>query len=346
VPIIDPGIAQRQSGYSIYDDAVKKDILIKAGDQPLTGNVWPVDSVFVDFMQQVAVDQWKIWLTNFFAKFDFDGIWLDMNEVENFCDGWCYFDQQPDYNNDLEWTESQLPYTPGQRSLNERSLLTSAKHKNGVRELDAHSLYASMEVQATKDWFDDQDKRSFILSRSGFAGIGKGASRYLGDNFSTAEMMGFSVTGIMAQNVMGIPLSGADVCGFFGNTTADLCAHWYTVAAFQPLSRNHNNINNMEQSPWSFSNPWIGIIRNAMDVKLSLVRYFYSVISNLHTQGGTFYKPLFFEFPDDAGAYEAQQLNVMLGSALKLGIQSIAVDQDSSEFYYPAGLWCDVYNQD
>jgi alpha-glucosidase (family GH31 glycosyl hydrolase) len=117
--------------------------------------VWPVDSVFVDFYADNALLIWKQWLTDFFREFNFDGVWLDMNEVENFCDGWCYIDQQPDYRNDLEWTESQLPYTPGQRSLNSRSLMTTAKHENGVREIDTHSLYGSMEVKATKEWYDD-----------------------------------------------------------------------------------------------------------------------------------------------------------------------------------------------
>lgn len=42
----------------------------------------------------------------------------------------------------------------------------------------------------------------------------------------------------------------------------------------------------------------------------------------LSQDGGAFYKPLFFEFPGEAGAYEDQQINIMLGSGVKLGIQS------------------------
>jgi len=35
----------------------------------------------------------------------------------------------------------------------------------------------------------------------------------------------------------------------------------------------------------------------------------------------------------------------MLGSALKLAIQSTEVGKDSADFYFPAGTWCDVFNK-
>jgi alpha-glucosidase (family GH31 glycosyl hydrolase) len=53
--------------------------------------------------------------------------------------------------------------------------------------------------------------------------------------------MGFSVTGVMQHNIIGIPLAGSDICGFIGDTNAELCARWYTLGAFYPFSRNHNN---------------------------------------------------------------------------------------------------------
>ena len=61
--------------------------------------------------------------------------------------------------------------------------------------------------------------------------------------------------------------------------------------------------------------------------------------------GGTFYKPLFFEFPNDSQTYFNQELYVMLGSALKLNMMTNTLNMDQTWFYHPPGTWCDVFNQ-
>lgn len=67
----------------------------------------------------------------------------------------------------------------------------------------------------------------------------------------------------------------------------------------------------------------------------------------VNEMGGAFFKPLFFEFPGDAGAYASQTSNVMLGDALKLGVpgESSATSGEMADFYFPAGTWCDVFNK-
>jgi len=43
-----------------------------------------------------------------------------------------------------------------------------------------------------------------------------------------------------------------------------------------------------------------------MHGKLSLMRYFNTWMNWIYQTAGAFYKPLFFSFPNDEGAYEAQ----------------------------------------
>jgi len=351
IPIIDAGIAKRE-GYEVYEDGVNQDVFIKIENGDVfTGQVWPDDAAFPDWFGENTASWWGNWLSKLHDQVGFDGLWEDMNEASNFCNGVCYENERA-----MDPIKNKIPYTPSGRDLEEKSITLDGKHAGDITELDVHSLFGTMEVKATHDWFIAQGKRPMIIERSAYAGMGKYGSRWLGDNFSQEAYMGYSVTGIMAHNIAGIQLAGSDICGFIGDTNAELCARWYMVGAFYPFSRNHNAWDSMPQEPWHFqevydqSVSYLDIIRYAQEVKMSMIKYYYTWMSLNSYGGGAFYKPLFFDYPnDDAAMNASQNHNIMLGSALKLSIQSTTLGKDggnSTEFYFPAGLWCNVFNKD
>ena len=68
----------------------------------------------------------------------------------------------------------------------------------------------------------NEGKRPFVLSRSTFAGSGRYAAHWLGDNTASAEDMYYSIPGILNFQMFGIPLVGADICGFGGGCPKDI----------------------------------------------------------------------------------------------------------------------------
>jgi hypothetical protein len=66
-------------------------------------------------------------LSQLHNKLDFSGVWLDMNEVHNFCNGQCYDPEKP---SKFDFTRD-LPYHPGSDSIETFAIALNATHYGG-----------------------------------------------------------------------------------------------------------------------------------------------------------------------------------------------------------------------
>ena len=119
--------------------------------------------------------------------------------------------------------------------------------------------------------------------------MGKYGSRWLGDNVSTLKHIPYSIYGTMMMNIFGIPLAGADICGFGDDTTDQLCTKWHYVGAFYTFSRNHN-AGDKDQEPYTFKGdidgrPIMDYMREAIQIKYAMLRYYYSYMFMMSTEG-------------------------------------------------------------
>lgn len=151
------------------------------------------------------------------------------------------------------------------------------------------------------------------------------------------------------MNQFAIPMVGADICGFGGNTNAELCAKWHMVGATYPFSRNHNSYGSDPQEPYVFAKDmynsttsYMEIMKFGIQTKYALLNYYYSQYENVHQNGGALIKPLYFDFPADKEAYRDINFNYMIGDSLKVAMVTNSTTMRNSDFYFPEGTWCEL----
>lgn len=196
--------------------------------------MWPGYAAFPDFVHPNGSNYWINELIKFEEIIDFDGLWIDMNEIANFCVGACIPEDRLPFENSAL---SNIIYTPGEVDLEEHSVSLDGVHYDGNTELDYHSLFGYLQGKSTSKYFTDvKKKRPFIISRNTFPGSGHYVSHWNGDNFASWEFLEYSIIGTMNMNFFGVPLTGSDICGFMQDTNEDLCEKWTVVGAFYPFS--------------------------------------------------------------------------------------------------------------
>ena len=109
----------------------------------------------------------------------------------------------------------------------------NATHADGTQEYDVHNLFGHQILNATYNALLSAipGLRPFIIGRSTFAGSGKWAGHWGGDNTSLFAYMFFSIPQALAFSLFGIPMFGVDTCGFNGNSDEELCSRWMQLSA-------------------------------------------------------------------------------------------------------------------
>lgn len=166
-------------------------------------------------------------------------------------------------------TQGRTEPTPGVRNLNfppyvinnvqaghalgKSAIAPNATHNDAYNttEYEMHNLFGLQISNATYHSLLElfPGRRPFTVGRSMFAGSGKTTSHWGGDNTSTFGSMFLSIAQALtfviletqwqritkanlSQMMGGIPMFGADTCGFARNTDFDLCSRWMELSAF------------------------------------------------------------------------------------------------------------------
>uniref|UniRef100_A0A8D1KFA1 Lysosomal alpha-glucosidase n=1 Tax=Sus scrofa TaxID=9823 RepID=A0A8D1KFA1_PIG len=337
VMIVDPAISSSgpPGTYRPYDEGLRRGVFVtNETGQPLIGKVWPGLTAFPDFTNPEALDWWQDMVAEFHAQVPFDGMWIDMNEPSNFVRG--SVDGCPD--SDLE----NPPYVPGVvGGMLQAATICASSRQFLSTHYDLHNLYGLTEALAShRALVKVRGTRPFVISRSTFAGHGRYAGHWTGDVWSNWEQLSYSVPEILLFNLLGVPLVGADICGFLGDTSEELCVRWTQLGAFYPFMRNHNNLNSLPQEPYRFSDSAQRAMRKAFTLRYTLLPYLYTLFHGAHVRGETVARPLFLEFPEDPRTWTVDR-QLLWGEAL-LVTPVLEAGQVQVTGYFPCGTWYDL----
>ncbi|XP_051801835.1 LOW QUALITY PROTEIN: sucrase-isomaltase, intestinal-like [Acanthochromis polyacanthus] len=305
--ILDPAVATSKrvgnTAYEAYDrgTAAGAWVTYSDGKTPLLGEVWPGETVvFQITTSQKCIDWWIDGVPRLYTEIKHDALWIDMNEVSNFIKG----SVKGCDDNNLNYP----PFTP--RILDDvmysKTLCMDAKQAWG-NHYDVHSLYGYSMVLASHRALQRVfgNSRSLLLTRSSFPGVGKYSGHWLGDNAANWNDIKWAIPGMLEFGLFGIPYIGADICGFFDDSSEDLCRRWMQVGAFYPFSRNHNAEGYRPQDPayYGADSMLVASSKHYLTIRLHTAAYLYTLFYKAHTAGETVVRPVLHEFYDDENTW-------------------------------------------
>lgn len=314
-PEKDRDLAPSDQSYYVYNEGLAGDYFLRQRDGSLyIGEVWPGPSVFVDYTREDARRWWGD-LHRSLTDRGVDGIWTDMNEPADF------LDQTGKRHANIVFDDL------GQKAA-------YAGHRN---------LFALNMARATYEGLQrlQPDRRPFVITRAGYAGVQRYAVKWTGDNNATFAAVGLNIPMFASLGLSGQAFVGADVPGFIGRGDGELLARAYQVAAFAPFLRNHTAIDQYDKEPWRFGPYYEGIVRKFLELRYRLLPFLYTTLEEAHRTGVPLFRPLVLNFQEDEAVANLDD-QFMVGDAL-LAAPVTRAAQREREVYFPAGLWYDQW---
>ena len=311
ITIIDPGV-KHEPGYWVFDQARERDVLCKTeGGDIYIGQVWPGNTAFPDFVTEEARTWWGE-LNAAHVQSGLAGIWNDMNE-------------------------------PATGAIDPGRMRFGGGRYSHER---FHNQYALLMAMGTVTGLLDAmpDKRTFVLSRAGFAGIQRYAANWMGDNMSRWDHLWLSIPMASGFGISGQAFVGADIGGFAGHSNGELFLRWMQYGALTPFCRNHSEVGNVDQYAWAWGDVIRDLAREAIRLRYRLMPYLYATFVQASETGAPVQRPLVFDYQDDLAVRDIDDA-YLLGSDL-LVAPVFEAGVTARQVYLPEGSWYDWHTDE
>ena len=299
VTIIDPHV-KIDEDYVTHKLATEQKyyVLNSDGETDFEGWCWPGAASYLDVMHADIREWWaqQFSLANYSGSTETLYTWNDMNEPSVF---------------------------NGPEITMQKDLVHRLDSDRRVEHRDVHNAFGMHYHQATanghvlrgRQVYGEDADRPFVLSRAFFSGTQRHGPIWTGDNAANWDHLRVSLPMVLSINLAGLPFSGADVGGFFGDPSPELLTRWYQVGIFYPFFRGHAHLDTRRREPWLFGEEVLGRIRAAIRMRYTLLPYLYTLFYETSQNGAPVMRPMWYEFPSSKALAEVQD-QFMFGPAL------------------------------
>ena len=230
--------------------------------------------------------------------------------------------------------------------LHPNALGSSTEYLNAYALVNAQAIYEGQRSV-------DPDKRVFLLTRNGFAGLQRySTASWSGDIGTSWTDMRMQMSAGLGYSMSGIPFWGMDIGGFsvmsqFYDAAGqdewqELQTRWHQFGTFVPLFRTHGQWPRREL--WNIapegSKAYESILWY-MQLRYRLMPYLYSLTGAVNYADYTLMRGLPMDFPEDPAVRDLSD-QWLLGPAL-MPCPVYEYKARSRAVYFPAGLWYDFY---
>lgn len=210
-------------------------------------------------------------------------------------------------------------------------------------ELEAYrikTLYPIQMAQASYEVFKQHhpERRPWIYSRSGYAGLQRFARTWTGDNVSDWKTLKYNQYMGIGLGLSGLPFFGHDLGGFFGSfPEEELLVRSCQSAVLQGRFVIHSwREDGNPTEPWSYPSS-LETIRSLILEHYRFMPYIYTCAYQSATEGVPIERSLHLEFPED-DAIMSDEVNSLFGPhILKVLITEPGVK--TATVHLPRGLW-------
>ena len=230
--------------------------------------------------------------------------------------------------------------------LTPNALGSSTEYLNAYALVNADAIYNGQRKI-------DPDKRVFLLTRNGFAGLQRySTATWSGDIGTSWIDMRMQMPAGLNYSMSGIPFWGMDIGGFSvmgkfydeanQEEWRELQTRWHQFGTFVPLFRTHGQWPQREL--WNIApegSPAYESILWYMRLRYRLMPYLYSLAGAVHFGDYTLMRGLPMDFPDDPKVRDLSD-QWMFGPAL-MPCPVYEYQARSREVYFPKGGWYDIY---